>query len=499
MYSRVKPAGTRSFTLLWRDENDRLLALDRDYIVYYPKTPSLHRVTLDLCEVRPVGRISEGGERFRCPKAVATASHVLRADLRGKVAVTLDGPETAWTNVKVQVHARVTNLAPADPLPDLYYYWRAPAMKSPNPVTLPMNRDFIIYGQPQEGPATVTVQVKQRVLGKMQILAEASHTINYVTPHASVSVDGPSSARIGDRVALSAIVRFPKAQPNGDLRFKWTEEKDGLRLSSTDPIQTVNTSQRASYAIRVDVFLRLDGNDVEVGSARHVLLVEDAAEPTETRRPDRVAEALKKSNPELSKAEGDAICGCITQLVARKYSDPGRHLVIHSPFTYDPQDKLCKGGWWEVTGFSTQRWWPVDMAREDCGELGKLQPQQTTMRQTLTDSRQASTPTRSVTGTWQGTWKNTRGESGPWTITLVETDGKVEGADEGVKIIDGRRTGNTMTWRMELNGGVEKGGRSWTETVQILDGGDTLEANYTGRDSDPRGPYTGGGRLTRKK
>jgi alkaline phosphatase D len=102
-------------------------------------------------------------------------------------------------------------------------------------------------------------------------------------------------------------------------------------------------------------------------------------------------------------------------------------------------------------------------------------------------------PQHLLSGSWQGTWKNTRGESGPFVISLeVKEDGSVVGTDDGQKIIGGRRTGDTMTWTLRQADGK----RWWTQTIQILDGGNTLVANYTGHDD--RGTYTGGGTLRKR-
>jgi len=107
-------------------------------------------------------------------------------------------------------------------------------------------------------------------------------------------------------------------------------------------------------------------------------------------------------------------------------------------------------------------------------------------------------------GTWKGSYTNTRNEPGSYEISLVETNGRVEGVNGGLKILDGKRIGNTMTWRMETNGGVAKGGQSWNSEVQILDGGNKLVESYSGHDNERTkykdgGNYTGKGTLFRTK
>jgi hypothetical protein len=78
-------------------------------------------------------------------------------------------------------------------------------------------------------------------------------------------------------------------------------------------------------------------------------------------------------------------------------------------------------------------------------------------------------------------------------IALEEhADGTVTGVDDFQTIIDGKRVGDTITWKMKQ----ADGGRWWTQTVKIQDGGNTLVSKYTGQDS--RGTYAGGGTLRKK-
>lgn len=119
------------------------------------------------------------------------------------------------------------------------------------------------------------------------------------------------------------------------------------------------------------------------------------------------------------------------------------------------------------------------------------------------NNNQPTEPSASTfSGTWSGTYNNSRNEPGSQTTSLVETNGKVEGTDDGMKILDGRRSGNTMTWRLELGGGFAKGGTTWNMTVQIRDNGNTLVESYTGRDhrtdKNDGGTYTGVATLHRK-
>ncbi len=107
----------------------------------------------------------------------------------------------------------------------------------------------------------------------------------------------------------------------------------------------------------------------------------------------------------------------------------------------------------------------------------------------------------SFRGVWKGPYTNTRNEPGVMALALVETGGKVTGTDDGLPILDGKRVGDTMTWRLEKDGGFAKGGCTWSVTVQILDGGKTLVHKYTGHDhrtDKDSGSYSGGATLIRQ-
>lgn len=100
-----------------------------------------------------------------------------------------------------------------------------------------------------------------------------------------------------------------------------------------------------------------------------------------------------------------------------------------------------------------------------------------------------------LAGTWRGTYRNSRNEPGTYEVSIREVDGRIEGRNDGLEILDGKRVGDTLTWRMQ------RGGASWESTVRILDGGATLVETYTGRDQrrdKDNGTYTGEGTLRRQ-
>lgn len=115
-----------------------------------------------------------------------------------------------------------------------------------------------------------------------------------------------------------------------------------------------------------------------------------------------------------------------------------------------------------------------------------------TFRPTFSGTKKTPAPTITPTkpveshaglrGTWSGKYTNTRNEPGTDEITLVETNGKIEGTHGGLKILEGKRSGNKMTWKMEKDGGFAKGGCTWNVQASIQEGGNLLVVNYTGQD-----------------
>jgi len=108
--------------------------------------------------------------------------------------------------------------------------------------------------------------------------------------------------------------------------------------------------------------------------------------------------------------------------------------------------------------------------------------------------RKPNQPSGGLRGTWRGPYTNSRNEPGTDDFVLVETNGVIEGTHGGLKILDGRRWGNEMTWRMERDGGFAKGGCSWNVKVSIEEGGNLLVVDYTGQDH--RTDKNDGGRYT---
>jgi len=103
-----------------------------------------------------------------------------------------------------------------------------------------------------------------------------------------------------------------------------------------------------------------------------------------------------------------------------------------------------------------------------------------------------------MTGRWTGRWANSRkGESDSSMNLSVAEDGTITGTDDGLKILDGRLSGNTMTWRMELGTTV------WKVTTTILEVGKRIHSEYEAFDpkqtsEKDQGHWTGKWDLTKR-
>ena len=96
-------------------------------------------------------------------------------------------------------------------------------------------------------------------------------------------------------------------------------------------------------------------------------------------------------------------------------------------------------------------------------------------------------PTSSVgiSGSWSGTYKNTRGESGTETLDIKEeSNGVLKGLWGGAQIVNGRRNGDAVTWeaRVEardykVSGTISSDGKRMTLKYSVID---PLRGNYSG-------------------
>ncbi|MEI6667688.1 MAG: hypothetical protein WCP29_05990 [Acidobacteriota bacterium] len=252
----------------------------------------------------------------------------------------------------------------------------------------------VVFTEPGEHVASLTVGTSVTAIVRSnditQYWAMQGYTKEYLTTAtlpfavvteaaplvASVSIVGPASVRVGDKTAVAAVVKFPETQPADDLRFRWTDETGGLRLSSTGVFQNLDTSRPASYAIRVDVFVMVDEKEVLVGSARHTLRVDEAAaEATEVPLPnqvperppdpvpDHVPEPPKASVPDQRKSESpdkayyqrlaDALVTSNELSVQRRNNDPaygGKQFKMD--YSYRPTAVYKDGVWYIAAAYT---------------------------------------------------------------------------------------------------------------------------------------------------
>jgi len=85
-----------------------------------------------------------------------------------------------------------------------------------------------------------------------------------------------------------------------------------------------------------------------------------------------------------------------------------------------------------------------------------------------------------LTGSWSGTYRNDKGESGYSIINLVEhANGVLTGDEAGWKIKHGRRVGNVLTWQYPNQA---HGCRDYQVRLELSDDGKVLTGTYTVKD-----------------
>jgi hypothetical protein len=92
-----------------------------------------------------------------------------------------------------------------------------------------------------------------------------------------------------------------------------------------------------------------------------------------------------------------------------------------------------------------------------------------------------------ISGSWSGTYTNTRGESGTETLDIKEgSNGVLEGLWGGAQIVNGRRSGDALTWEAhvqdrdyKVSGTISSDGKRMTLKYSVID---PSRGNYSGVD-----------------
>lgn len=94
-----------------------------------------------------------------------------------------------------------------------------------------------------------------------------------------------------------------------------------------------------------------------------------------------------------------------------------------------------------------------------------------------------------ISGSWNGAWTNSRGESGNTTVYISEADGERFAGDEGGWLIEnGRRSGNVLTWEYR---GQNNGCRDYKVRWEISSDGRTANGTYEVFDHCQKQTYFG--------
>jgi hypothetical protein len=105
----------------------------------------------------------------------------------------------------------------------------------------------------------------------------------------------------------------------------------------------------------------------------------------------------------------------------------------------------------------------------------------------------STTSSFDISGSWSGTYNNTRGESGAETLDIKEeSNGVLKGLWGGAQIVNGRRSGDAVTWeaRVEardykVSGTISRDGKRMTLKYSVID---PSRGNYSGVDELARTP-----------
>jgi hypothetical protein len=258
---------------VWRDENYKIIGVNVRELIFTPKKPGLNRVILDICESGngPTTFGPDSSYRFACPGVRASASHLVYADVLGKVSVSIEGPSQAMVGESVELKAVVTNLDPVNQMPDLYYYWRV------NDEQVFLSKDNILKRIIKDKkPLTIMSYIGQMYMNKIQRIAGSSpHRISVTDFPASLIIEGPSRMRVNSSAQFRAVVKFTEAPTQTpEVQYVWTDENSGMRLGNSHEL-TLNKFLAGSYTIKVDAYVLDKGRRVKLAEASRVLIVED--------------------------------------------------------------------------------------------------------------------------------------------------------------------------------------------------------------------------------
>jgi len=196
---------------------------------------------------------------------VGEAIHKVVAEQR-RISVSLSGPGESKVGENATLRAQIKQLSKSDKEATYTFGW------SINGAKFGGSSDTQSLKVTQAGRNTARVIVWQAVGGKWVRAGDASHVFAAAGPDpakGSISVSGPSSVEVGDRVELNASVGDTNV-PSAALYYSWVV--NGKRYNYKDSI-ALPTSAPGAYHVTAELWMRYQPKPVKLAQAFHSVTV----------------------------------------------------------------------------------------------------------------------------------------------------------------------------------------------------------------------------------
>ncbi len=196
---------------------------------------------------------------------VGEAVHKIVAEER-RIAVSLSGPGESKVGDDVTLRAQIKQLNDSDKEATYTFGWLV------NGVKFGGNSETQSLKVTQTGRNTVRVVVWQAVGGKWVRAGDASHSFAAAGPdpaRGSVSVSGPTSVEVGDRVELNAAVGDTNV-PASALYYSWMV--NGRRYNYRESL-ALPTGAPGTYNVTAELWMKYQPKPVKLAQAFHTVTV----------------------------------------------------------------------------------------------------------------------------------------------------------------------------------------------------------------------------------
>ncbi|HOD74768.1 MAG TPA: carboxypeptidase-like regulatory domain-containing protein, partial [Syntrophorhabdaceae bacterium] len=196
---------------------------------------------------------------------VGEAVHKIVAEAR-RITVSLSGPGESKVGDDVMLRAQIKQLSDSDKEATYTFGWSVNGMKFGG------NGETQSLKVTQAGRNTVRAVVWQAVGGKWVRAGDASHAFVAAGPDpakGSVSVSGPSSVEVGDRIDLNASVGDTNV-PASALYYSWVV--NGRRYNYRESI-ALPASAPGTYNVTAELWMKYQPKPVKLAQAFHTVTI----------------------------------------------------------------------------------------------------------------------------------------------------------------------------------------------------------------------------------